>query len=38
LADNRKGLTNGDIVDLIEQLQIPKSGARAESEILSPST
>ena len=38
LADNRKGLTNADIVELIEQLQIPKSGARAESEILSPST
>ena len=38
LADNRKGLTNADIVELIERLQIPKSGARAESEILSAST
>ena len=38
LADNRKGLTNGDIVELIERLQIPKNRARLETEILSPST
>ena len=36
LADNRKGLTNEDIVGLIEQLGVRKQGPRSEAEVLAP--
>jgi 2-isopropylmalate synthase len=36
LADNRKGLTNSDIISLLDQLQIPQRGARQEAEALAP--
>ncbi|MDA1312665.1 MAG: 2-isopropylmalate synthase [Acidobacteria bacterium] len=36
LADNRKGLTNSDIISLLNQLQIQERGARQEVEALAP--
>ena len=36
LADNRKGLTNDDIVALVEQFQIRKKATRQPAEVLAP--